>query len=76
MSLFRFRISGAIPPPANPTEQAWLDDLIDRLHILKEHCVIINEGEPNAEDITRFTYHICHHDEGDNHPPCEGEIEI
>ena len=76
MALFRFTIRGAILPPANPTQEAWLTDLRARLNLLKSHCVIINEGEPNEENITRFTYHICHHDEGDGHPLCEGEQDI
>ena len=75
MSLIRFNIQGAIPPPSNPAEQAWLDDLKTRLRILKAHCVIINEGQPNAEHITNFTHHICYHDEG-NTIPCKTEQEI
>ena len=73
MSLFRFKILGAMPPPANPTEQAWLDDLRARLRVLKARCVIINEGEINEEDITNFTFHICGHNEG---LPCEPEQDI
>ena len=74
--LIRFNIQGAILPPANPTEQAWLDDLKDRLRILKSRCVIINEGEVNEENITNFIYHVCYHDEGEIHLPCEPEQDI
>jgi len=74
--LFRFNIQGAIPHPSNPAEEAWLDDLRARLRVLKSHCVVINEGEINKENITNFTYHICYHDEGEGHSPCGQEIEI
>ena len=74
MSLIRFNITGAIPPPANPAEKAWFEGLISKLRILKSHCVIINEDKPNAEHITNFTYHICHHDEVG--ASCEPEQEI
>ena len=74
--LIRFNITGAIPPPSNPTEQAWLNDLKARLSLMKSRCVVINEGKPNEEHITNFTFHKCHHDEGDNHPDCEDWQEI
>jgi len=73
MSLFRFNIKGAIDIPSTPTEIAWLDDLRARLRILKNHCVVINEGGPNEEKITNFTFHICHHDTNE---PCESSQEI
>lgn len=75
MSLFRFRITGAIPPPETDAEREWLADLRARLRVLKSHCVIINAGEPNEEDITNFTWHICHHDD-DPSQLCEPEQEI
>lgn len=74
--LIRFDIRGAIPPPQTQAEKDWLQDYMARSRILKSRCVIINEGEFNEENITTFTYHNCHHDEGDNHPPCGAEKEI
>ena len=65
--LLRFNIQGAIPPPSNPAEQAWLNDLRARLRILKARCVIINEGEDN-EEISFVDYELCGHDEG---LPCQ-----
>lgn len=43
---------------------------------LKAISVNINSGEPNEESTTRAVYRICHHDEGEGHPPCEPEQEI
>ncbi len=73
MPLLRIKILGAFPPPATPEEQAWLDETRARLRVLKSRCVIINPGAPNEEDITNFTFHVCHHDEGGG---CGPEQEI
>lgn len=75
MALFRFTITGAIPLPETDAEKEWLADLRVRLRVLKSHCVIINESEPNEEDITNFSYHLCHHDVGFEQP-CEPEQEF
>lgn len=64
MALLRFNITGAVPLPLTPEQQTFIDDLVAKLHILKEHCVVINPGSPDEEDITHFTYHICNHDTG------------
>jgi len=69
--LIRFNITGAVPPPSTDAEREWLNDLKAKLRILKSRCVIINEGEMNEENITNFTYHLCHHDEGEEHSLCE-----
>ena len=74
--LIRFNMQGAIPPPKTRADKDWLDDYMARCRILKSRCVIINKGEPNEENIINFTYHICHHDEGTNHPSCEPSQEI
>jgi len=71
MALLRFTIQGAVP---NTTEnRSKLQVLRPYLLQLKDACVIINEGESNEESITRFTYHICHHDTGE---VCENEQDI
>ena len=65
--LIRFNIRGAMP-----NTQANMAKL-NAVKPIKDVCVIINEGELNAEYITNFTYHICKHDEG---LPCGEEQEI
>ena len=73
MALMRFYITGAIPLPLNSKEQIFIDDLRVRLQRLKSACVVIHPGANNEEDITRFVYHICHHDTGG---ACEPEQDI
>jgi len=57
--------------------------VVDKLKVVrstirdfKQYATKINEGEPNEEATIRAVFHICHHDEGDNHPPCEEVQEI
>lgn len=71
MSLIRFVMMGAIPN--TPTNREQLETNRPALRQLKTKCVVINEDLPNEETITRFTYHICHHDTGER---CEEENEI
>ena len=71
MALIRFTMMGAVPDTVENMQK--LQTLRPALLLLKEACVVINDGAPNAEDITRFTYHICHHDTGE---PCEEERNI
>lgn len=43
---------------------------------LKALSVRVNDGQINEEMTVMARMHICHHDEGSNHPPCEDWQEI
>lgn len=75
MALIRFNFQGATPIPQTQVEKDFVADLRARLKVVKSRCVTINEDKPNREDNV-FQWHICHHDEGENHPPCEDWQEI
>ena len=46
----------------------------DEVRAMKALAIKINEGEPNEEMTVSASYHICHHDTGDQ--LCEQEQEI
>ena len=50
--------------------------LRNEVRLAKTYATKINEGEPNEEMTVKAIIRICHHDEGEGHPQCEGEIEI
>lgn len=50
--------------------------LRNEIRLAKSYSRKINEGQPNEEMTVRALLRICHHDEGNGHPPCEAEQEI
>lgn len=50
--------------------------LRNEARIAKTYARKTNEGQPNEEMTIKGTVRVCHHDEGEGHRPCEGEIEI
>ncbi len=77
MALMRFSLDLAIPKDiydALPAAKKLA--FRDAVRALKTYATKINEGADNEEMTVKATYHICHHDEGTNHPPCEKEQEI
>ena len=77
MSMIRFILDLAIPKAVYDAIPAGKKTAIrDRIRELKALAVKINEGQDNEETTVTAKYHICHHDEGANHPACELEVEI
>ena len=75
--LYRFTLDLAIPEAVyNAIPSAKKLAFKAAVLALKALAVKINAGQPNEEITDRAVWHICHHDEGANHPPCEREQEI
>lgn len=69
MALWRCDVQLAIPKDVyDAIPSAKKIALRDAIRALKALAVNINAGQPNEEDTTIATWHICHHDEGGE--PC------
>jgi len=92
MASLRLEISLSIPESPTGTRILDTDGkggivlpkvVVDKLKVVRstirdfrQYATKINEGELNEEATIRAIFRICHHDEGEGHPPCEAEQEI
>jgi hypothetical protein len=76
MAVIRFSLDLAIPKSVyDALPAATKTTARNQIRALKALAVKINAGQLNEEMTVKATYHICHHDEGNN-VPCESEQEI
>lgn len=76
MAVLRVNLDFAFPLPLAPIVKTRLDALKAEITKAKVYAIKINSGLPNEEMTISAKYHVCHHDEGANHPPCEKEADI